>query len=72
MASMKFKDLAVGQRFDFINDGAKGYFTFNSFRDRCAKISARKYCSLDRAMPDMQVGSVNVIVYHVSRVPTGK
>ncbi len=67
---MKFKDLAIGQRFDFVDDSKP--LTYASFRDRCAKISARKYCSLDRAMPDMQVGSVNVTVYHVSGAPTDK
>jgi len=67
---MQFQDLAIGQRFDFINDQAKGYFAFNSFRDRCAKISARKYCSVDRALPDMTVATIKCRVYHVSGKPT--
>ena len=67
---MTFKDLNVGDTFDFVSP--TGY---NSFYNRCTKTSARKYqwdnpvrCSLSPSQfLSTQVGSVNVEVYNVRR-----
>jgi len=62
----KFRELPVGQVFDFISGTM-----YDSFWARCVKISARKYAvvgEVDR--PDCKrieyrVGSINAEVYHV-------
>jgi len=56
---MKFRDLKIGDTFDFISTNQ----SLNSFLSRCKKISPRKY----RAnKTNHQVGSVHVEVYHVN------
>ena len=57
----KFRDLAVGDTFDFISGT-----THDSFYEPCTKTSARKYRALNSGM-DCQVGSINAVVYHVTR-----
>ncbi len=64
-AIIQFRDLAVGDVFDF--DGG----VYPSFYDRCVKISARKYQSLERPedFPDaMTVGTINVEVYNLEAI----
>lgn len=57
---MKFSDLAIGAEFDFIDPHNS---TFNSFYDRCRKVSARRYVSIhDGAV--YSVGSVKAVVFH--------
>ena len=64
---MRFKELAVGDTFDFI--APTGY---NSFFVRCTKVSARKY-RYENGHPApfnfyvAQVGAVNCEVYHVTK-----
>ncbi len=60
---MSFKDLIIGQSFDFIDDAAKDSTT-NSFFKRCTKTSARKYTA-DGLIH--KVGTINCSVYHVGR-----
>lgn len=68
---MKFRDLSVGQWFDFVEDGS----IYNSFYCRCQKVAARHYrwrntirCSLSPQKWLMtRVGSINVDVYHAGR-----
>tara|TARA_R110000868_G_scaffold384682_1_gene652232 strand:+ start:544 stop:732 length:189 start_codon:yes stop_codon:yes gene_type:complete len=57
---MKFRDLPIGATFDFINSATPSY---NSFFERCTKISPRQYQfgQSHRA----QVGSINVEVFNV-------
>ena len=65
---MKFRDLSIGDKFDFI--GPKpGY---NSYFRRCVKLSTRTYTEVEgEGEPrPMRVGSINVKVFHV--VATGK
>ena len=58
----RFRDLTVGQWFDFIGP-TPGY---NSFFKRCKKIGSRKYIDSDGV--EHRVGSINATVYHVSNV----
>ena len=62
----KFRDLRNGQSFDFIGPDQM----LNSYFERCVKVSARCYVAEHgdgRGEPSvMQVGSVNVEVYHVA------
>ncbi len=64
----KFRDLQIGDTFDFIHPET----CRTTYFDRCAKISARKYHSIERGrtghLPnEMEVGSINVEVYNVKR-----
>ena len=59
---MKFRELAIGQEFDFVNDTPGAH---NSFFQRCQKISARKYAYGPFRNHECQVGSINVEVFHV-------
>lgn len=63
---MKFRDLGVGQSFDFIGPDP----TLNSFYARCVKLSTRTYAALpsDGDVPPMEVGSINCEVYHVENM----
>lgn len=58
---VRFRDLAIGQQFDFEFDfvSPNGY---NSFFKRCIKISPRKY--RDEQGITYQVSSINCIVYN--------
>lgn len=58
--TIKFKDLQIKQTFDFVHPDPM-YITFS---DRCRKISARKYQSLDTGFV-FRVGSIYCEVYHV-------
>jgi hypothetical protein len=66
---MKFRDLAIGQTFDFISPNRM----LNSFYSTCEKTSARKYrwknplkCSLSpQEYLETRVGSIDAEVYHV-------
>jgi len=66
----RFRDLAVGQHFDFVDDSR----SFNSFFGRCHKLSARTYgwyvTDWEKAGNPLKVitsrvGSINVQVFHV-------
>lgn len=57
---MKFRDLTIGQEFDFIDAHRS---TFNSFYDRCRKESARTYVSIHDGTR-YRVGSINAIVHN--------
>jgi len=57
---MKFRDLKVGDTFDWLNDAKPMY---NSFYLRCTKMSARGY--EDERGTQHKVGSVNAEVFHV-------
>lgn len=63
MEKSTFKNLSIGDSFDFINDLTPGY---NSFFKRCTKISARKY--KDETGTVYQVGSTKTAVYHIQKV----
>lgn len=56
---MQFKNLKVGQQFDFIAPGA-----FNSFFLRCTKTAPRKY--QDENGVTHTVGTIKCNVYNVS------
>ncbi len=60
-----FRDLPVGATFDFVDDERHH---LNSFYSRVIKTGKRSYEPLDNAGVDrmyLQVGSINVVVYHV-------
>jgi len=59
---IKFKDLNIGDNFDWVNDDEPQW---NSFFHPCVKTSTRKY--IDYYGQDYTVGSINAIVYHVRR-----
>ena len=63
METAKFKNLSIGDTFDFVDPTMIGY---NSFFDRCVKVSARKYQSVDTKLV-YQVGTVHVQVFNVDR-----
>ncbi len=62
-----FKDLSIGETFDWISPN----ITFNSFYEPCRKISARGYVAVLESGEEnprygkMRVGSVSANVYHV-------
>lgn len=56
---MTFKELTIGQSFDFIGPDRMR----NHFFHRCEKISARKY--RDEYGIDHAVGTISCNVYHV-------
>ena len=57
---MKFRDLAIGDTFDFIGPDRM----FNSFYARCCKVSSRGY--RDDKLNRYQVGTVDCEVFHVN------
>ena len=65
---MKFKDLEIGDTFDFVNPDK----LINSFFASCTKVSARRYAWTDATWAEdprtlaTQVGSIHVAVYHVN------
>jgi len=59
---MQFRDLAVGDTFDFIDPSRPG---FNSFYSRCMKTSSRMYATADHPTYRYRVGTINVEVFHV-------
>jgi hypothetical protein len=75
---MTFKQLSVGDTFDFVSDTS-----YDSFYERCKKTSARGYVAINsdgstnKRYGKMRVGSLSAKVYHVSksnptRIPVGK
>ena len=60
----KFRDLAIGQTFDWVNEGSR----FNSFFKRCVKLSKRTYTTVEGESEPrpMRVGSINANVFHES------
>lgn len=61
-----FQDLANGDTFDFVSPN----LSLNSFSERCVKLSARRYRSLETGLVH-RVGSINANVYHVERANNG-
>ena len=61
----KFRDLNIGDQFDFIGPDRM----LNSFYARCVKLSARTYTEADgeNEPRPMRVGSINVEVFHVTQ-----
>jgi hypothetical protein len=55
----RFRDLKVGERFDWVDRDNTGR---NTFFDLCQKISSRKYRSLVSLMA-YEVGSINAQVF---------
>jgi len=62
---VQFKDLKIGDTFDFVDDKAIGY---NSFFERCTKITARKYKSETDVI--YRVGKITCEVFHVVPITT--
>lgn len=60
---MIFKQLHIGQVFDFVNPTPGAY---NSFFKRCVKISDRKYVCSDGY--EHRVGTTSVHVFNVSSI----
>ncbi len=60
---MKFKDLEIGEEFDFIAPNNTGY---NSFFDRCRKISERRYISIYSG-GQYCIGTANCEVFNVTK-----
>ena len=60
----KFRDVKIGQAFDFINDAEP---QLTSFWHRCIKTGARTYENLTGVK--YRIGSVNAKVYHVGEGP---
>ncbi len=65
--SMRFRDLKIGDTFDFVDDSKPGY---NSFFKKCVKISDRKYRDSDGQ--EYIIGSQNAKVFHVNEKRTAK
>ena len=64
---MKFRDLSIGQTFDWIDDANPSH---NHFFHRCRKISARKYETVEPGgamgkLMDCRVGTTSAKVFHV-------
>jgi hypothetical protein len=57
MTTFRFKDLAIGETFDWIGGEAPSFFK------RCTKISPRRYRDGDGQ--DHRVGSIFANVYHL-------
>jgi len=60
MDTTRFKDLQIGQTFDFVSP----YRNMNSFTKKCTKIGSRKYRDEDGV--EHTVGSIDCFVYNVS------
>ncbi len=58
---MKFRELAIEQTFDWIDDANP---LRNSFFEQCRKVSARKYVGLTNSR-EYRVGTINAAVFHV-------
>lgn len=61
---MKFRDLAIGDTFDFVGPDR----IYNSFYEICEKISARQYRYTSTQFKTVcvsRVGSINCEVYNV-------
>ncbi len=60
---MKFRDLEIGQAFDWINPNGQAR---NSFFEQCRKISTRKYEGLTNGHV-YKVGSINAEVFNAEQ-----
>ncbi len=60
----KFRELAIGQTFDWVNPDRVGY---NSYFKRCIKTGARSYEDVSNG-DKMRVGSINAAVFHVDEM----
>lgn len=58
--TMTFKELSVGDTFDWINPAGGAY---NSFFKRCTKVDNYRYTADDNVK--YRVGSLSALVYHV-------
>jgi hypothetical protein len=60
-----FKELAIGDTFDFISPNR----TLNSYFRRCVKLSARTYTPVEGEDEPtaLRIGSIHAQVYHVKR-----
>lgn len=60
----KFRNLSIGDTFDFVGPGR-----FNSFYDRCEKTGSRTYTPIEGNLKGhkLSVGSINADVFHVTR-----
>ena len=58
----RFRDLRIGDSFDFIDYSRVGY---NSFFLTCTKTTARTYT--DETGVKHRIGSINAMVFHVTR-----
>ncbi|RLD84445.1 MAG: hypothetical protein DRJ10_01215 [Bacteroidetes bacterium] len=58
---MKFKDLTIGCKFDFISSKSD----YNSYYNRCTKISPRKYESDDGYIHI--IGTINCEIFHTKK-----
>lgn len=64
MKMTKFRELEIGDMFDFIGPNRM----LNSYHTRCIKLSPRTYGPIDGDDHDkMRVGSINAEVYHVQK-----
>ena len=57
-AQMKFREMLVGDTFDFIGG------EYPSFFERCIKVSKRCYVGTTKGL-NYHVGSINATVYHI-------
>lgn len=60
---MTFKELRIGQTFDFVSPDR----LYNLFHDRCVKISARRYRSLNSGLL-FTVGTVKCRVFNAGEL----
>ena len=58
----RFKDLNIGQTFDWIDDENPNH---NSFFQRCRKVSASRYETTDGRLTDCRVGTTSARVFHI-------
>jgi hypothetical protein len=58
---LEFKDLHIGQTFDFVDPDN---ITYNSFFMPCKKLSATRY--VDTNWDEHKIGSVKAKVFHVN------
>ena len=58
-----FRDLRIGQTFDFIGPDRQ----WNSFYEKCRKVTSRGYVSIENPgrYGTMRVGSIDAEVFHV-------
>lgn len=59
---MTFRELYVGQSFDWIDDANPSHV---SFWGRCEKKSERTYTRWGHSTPVYRVGTINATVFHV-------
>ncbi len=62
---MKFNDLEIGDKFDFVDEQNPRRTSFSAL---CVKVSAKKYMPLEGALKDdyIKVGKLDCEVFHVN------